>query len=80
MYNREDNINRAFSDTRDQIHSIVTDAVNLGNFSLRETMIWPGKNVLLSVQAIDELGNPTGSIARLSFIFSSENPSKVSIS
>ena len=30
---------------------------------------WPGEKLGISMQAIDELGNPTGSIARSSFRF-----------
>ena len=83
IFYRNDNVNRALSDPYNQIHSIVTDPVDLELFDINNnnnsTIIlrgWPGETLKLSMEAKDELGNPTGSLARL--FFSSQNVSDIS--
>ena len=67
LLHRDDNINTAFSDQFNQAHSVVTDPIDLKVFKVDKTQGWPGEKLGISMQAIDELGNPTGSIARSSF-------------
>ena len=64
---RNDNINTGFPDPYNQRYSVLTDCIHLDLHNLNEVVGWPGKRLNLSLKAVDELGNPTGSVTRFSF-------------
>ena len=64
---RDNNINKAFNDSNNQAHSVATDPIHLKISSSSEIQGWPGKELAVSMQAADEFGNPTASIARSYF-------------
>lgn len=66
IFYSNDNKNIAFQDPYNQTHSFVTDSVRL-DIDINEVSGWPGQRFNLSLKALDELGNPTGSLIRFSF-------------
>ena len=66
FYYSNDNKNSALQDSYNQTHSFVTDSIKL-DIDVNQVSGWPGQSLYLSVRALDEFGNPTGSLTRFSF-------------
>lgn len=66
IFYSDDNKNIAFQDPYNQTHSFVTDSVRL-DIDINQVSGWPGQKFNLSLKALDELGNPSGSLTRFSF-------------
>ena len=64
---RNDNINTGFPDPYNQRYSVLTDCIHLDLHNLNKVVGWPGKRLNLSLKALDELGNPTGTVTSFSF-------------
>ena len=64
---RNDNANIGLPDPYNQKYSVLTDSIHLDLYDLKEVVGWPGKRLNLPLKAVDELGNPTGSVTRFSF-------------
>ena len=67
-----DNKNSAFQDPYNQTHSFTTDSVKL-NIDIDQLSGWPGQWLELPLKALNELGNPSGSLTHFSFIPSKFN-------
>ena len=67
-----DNKNSAFQDSHNQTHSFTTGSVKL-EIDINRVSGWPGQWLELSLKALNELGNPSGSLIHFSFIPSKFN-------
>ena len=66
FYFSNNNKNSAFQDSYNQTHSFVTDSVKLV-VDVNQVSGWPGQRLYLSLRALDEFGNPSGSLTRFYF-------------
>ena len=66
LFYSTDNMNSAFQDSYNQTHSFVTDSIKLDIY-INQVSGWPGQRLNLSLRALDEFGNPSGSLISFSF-------------